>query len=178
MNADSFAHRVMKSTLLLRLLTLALLLSSCTEKKFPAAVTGYNHMSHFAIAMYSVNGAPGKNLNEAGGGGGQSCCISLPEHWHPGIEAKIVWRYDKAPDDTSPLPPPQEKTVLIPEYKWAGRLQVHFYEHHKVTVVVSNCSLGHPFYPLPLTDQLPWSPDFSKDEALEIQKKGGMTNNC
>jgi hypothetical protein len=167
-----------KRMLNLCLLPFALLASSCSEKMMPAGVTGYNHMGHFAIATFVVNGAAGMNLNEGEGGGGESCCVTIPEHWRPGLMAKIAWRYDRRQDDTSPLPPSQLALVEIPEYKRSGALQVHFYEHHQVKVVVYNCALGHPFYPMTLKDQLPWKPDFSKEEAILIKQQGGMTNEC
>jgi hypothetical protein len=160
-------------------LTLAsFFMASCSERMMPAGIIGYNHMSHWAIAIFTVNGAPGMNLNEGGGGGGESCCVSIPKHWRAGLRAKVAWQYDQSQDDKSPLPAPQQQDVEIPEYKESGTLQVHFYENHKVKIVISNCALGHPFYPMNLADQLPWSPNMSKKEALEIQKKGGMNNYC
>lgn len=159
------------------LVPFALLISSCNGKMVPAGVTGYNHMSHLSIAIFSVNGAGGSNLNEKSGGG-ESCCVSIPEHWRPGLKVKVAWQYDQRQDDTSPLPPPQEAIAEIQEYKYSGTMQVHFYENHKIKVIISNCDIEHPFYPLSQDDKLPWLPRFSKKEALEIQKLGGMSNQC
>ena len=168
----------LRCALLLSLFPALSMIASCSEKMMPAGVTGYNHMNHFAIATFTVNGAAGKNLNEGSGGGSESCCVSIPEKWRPGLKAKIAWRYDQSQDDKSPLPPSQEVVIEVPEYKRSGRFQVHFYENHKIIVVVSNCSLGHPFYPMGLDDQLPWSPNSSREEARKFQKQEGMNNEC
>lgn len=158
-------------------LPILLLIFSCNEKMVPASVTGYNHQPHFAIATFTVNGAVGRNLNEASGGG-QSCCVSIPAKWHRGLQARVAWRYDQSQDDTSPLPPAQEAIVEIQEYKRPGILQVHFYENNRIKVIVSDCVIGHPFYPMSLQDQKPWSPEISKKEAIEIEKLGGGSNEC
>lgn len=182
MSSFHFWARRLTTVTLLRYATLAACLSaclaiaSCSEKMMPANVTGYNHMGHFAVD-FTVNKAVGGSLSK-GTGGGYSCCVLIPVQWRPGLKAKIVWQYDQAQDDDSPLPAPQEVEVDVPEYKRSGNFQVHFYQNHKVKVVVSNCSLGHPFYPMKLADQLPWSPEYSREAAIEITRQGGMSNDC
>ena len=157
---------------------LVLLLGGCQKKMVPAGVTGYNHMKERAIADFTVNGAIGSNLNPGSGGGGESCCVSIPAKWRPGLKATVAWVYDRDQGDTRPLPPAQNLVVDIPQYKTPGNFHVHFYENHKIKVIISGCSIGHPFYPMSKVDKLPWVDDMTKEDALESQKKGGMKNDC
>jgi hypothetical protein len=160
-------------------LTALLLLSACSEKMAPAGITGYNHMNgRLSIYNFTVNGAMGSNLNQESGGGKEGCCVSIPEKWRPGLKAKIAWEYDTDQTDPNPPPPPQEVVVEIPEYKQPGRLWVHFYDNHKVKLVVSHCSIGHPFYPMSAQDKLPWVDWFTKEAAIESNKNGGTSIDC
>ncbi|WP_158274212.1 DUF3304 domain-containing protein [Chromobacterium sp. Panama] len=52
-----------------------------------------------------VNTVPGTSIVRAsfngqgmGGGGGEECCVSLPEQWRPGMTATIEWVKDPSPD--------------------------------------------------------------------------------
>jgi hypothetical protein len=63
----------------------------------------------------------------------------------------------------------------VPEYKKPGTVQVHFYDNHKIKLVISDCSLGHPLYPMSRQDQLPWEPDSTVEEAIESHKRGGTS---
>lgn len=93
------------------------------------------------------------------------------------MKAKIAWEYQGG----TKIPPPpssQEIEIDIPEYKKPGRFQVHFYDNHKIKVVISGCSIGHPFYPMSKQDKLPWEANFSKEEAIEVEKRGGGRNDC
>ena len=130
------------------ILTVLMALSACSEKMVPAAIEGYNHMPYWAIAGFSVNGGSGFNLDPGGGGGSQTCCVLLPERWHPGLKAKIAWRYDTDQGGPTP-PPPQSAEVEIPEYRSEdiSHLDVHFFPNHKVKVVVTHYGLGHANYP-------------------------------
>lgn len=144
----------------------------------PASVTGYNHSKIHPISYFTVNGAMGSNINQESGGGKESCCVSIPEVWHPGLKATIAWHYDTEQTDPNPPPPSQEIEIAVPQYKKPGKFQVHFYDHHKIKVIISGCSIEHPFYPMNVIDKLPWKADGSKEEALESQKRGGMKNDC
>lgn len=84
------SRTILRPSFLVYLLPIIFLISSCDTKMMSAGVTSYNHMSHFAIAMFTVNGAAGKNVNEGSGGGSENCCVSIPEKWRPGLKARIT----------------------------------------------------------------------------------------
>jgi hypothetical protein len=159
------------------LMPIFLSISACGSKMAPVSITGYNHTKDRPIAYFTVNGAMGSNINQESAGG-ESCCVSIPYNWRPGITAKIAWKYDSDQGEPNPPPPSQEIEIDIPKYKVPGRFQVHFYNNHKIKMVISGCSIEHPFYPMSKIDKLPWKPFTSEAEAIESQKRGGMNNDC
>ncbi len=134
-------------------------------------------MKRLSIYYFTVNEGMGPNL-AAQRGGGETCCVSIPRKWRPGIKLKIKWEYDKRSEDSTPLPPAQAVEVDLPKYEKPGKMQVHFYDDHKVKVVVSNCSPEHPFYPMAAGDIAPWVPFRTKEEMREVAKQGGGTVDC
>ncbi|CAJ0812068.1 hypothetical protein LMG19087_01313 [Ralstonia wenshanensis] len=141
---------------------------SCLDNKATVEVTGYDHMEKRAILWFTVNGASGPNLFPESGGGKYNCCIEIPKRWHRGMKATVRWQYGTGDDS------PREAVVDIPEYTSENRgpVQVHVYDNHRVKVVVSRYSLGHPMYPLPKDDWSPW--ELNEDWAhnyYEDQKK-------
>jgi hypothetical protein len=91
----------------------------------------------------------------------------LPEKWHPGMTAKVYWRYTPEKDnDTRPLPPRQEAEVEIPDYSERGpaTVNVHFYANNRIKVVVTSYDIKHPQYPMSAADKLPWK---TKEEWLK-----------
>lgn len=151
--------------------------AACKSPTTAVTVTAYNHMKRVPIYSFSVNGGGGGGNIGGESGGAQSCCVVIPDHWRPGLKARIVWAYDSYQDD--PLPPlaSQEVEVDIPEYSKPGVFQVHFYPGHKVKIVVSSCRPGHAFYPISKEDLLPWSPRETKEET-QAAAKGGWKNEC
>src|SRR5450830_823757 len=103
-------------------------LSGCAKEMIPVSVTGYNHMKEWSIAGFSVKGGGGPNISPEGGGGKESCCVSIPKRWYPGMKARVTWEYDKQQGDLRTLPASQEAVVDIPEYtpENLGNIQVHF----------------------------------------------------
>lgn len=156
----------------------ALTLTACSEKMMPAGITGYNHSKLHPIADFTVNGAMGSNLNQESGGGKESCCVMIPEKWHSGLKATVAWAYDRDQGDPNPVPLPQEKEVEIPEYKHGGRLEVHFYDDHQVKMIVSPCSIEHPFYPMSDQDKLPWVASGTKQDSIDSHNRGGDIIDC
>ena len=158
-------HAVLLSLLLLLLSPL----SGCADDMIPVEVTGYDHMDKRAILWFTVNGASGPNLFPESGGGKFSCCINIPRRWRPGMKAKIHWEYGSGDDS------PREAEVEIPEYtpQNLGAVQVHFYPEHRVKVIVSRYSLGHPMYPLPKADWAPWTlnEDWARNFYEDQRKK-------
>ena len=128
------------------------LIVSCLDNKATVEITGYDHMQKRAILWFTVNDASGPNLFPESGGGKYNCCIEIPKRWHRGMKATVRWEYGTGDDS------PREAVVDIPEYTSENRgpVQVHFYDNHRVKVVVSRYSLGHPMYPLPKEDWTPW----------------------
>ncbi|WP_254171147.1 DUF3304 domain-containing protein [Ralstonia mannitolilytica] len=128
------------------------LIVSCIDNKATVEITGYDHMQKRAILWFTVNDASGPNLFPESGGGSYNCCIEIPKRWHHGMKATVRWEYGTGDDS------PREAVVDIPEYTSENRgpVQVHFYDNHRVKVVVSRYSLGHPMYPLLKEDWAPW----------------------
>lgn len=152
------------------------LIVSCLDNKATVEVSGYNHMKDQSIAGFSVNGAGGPNIGPESGGGKFNCCIEIPKRWHRGMKAKVEWSYGYGIEGPGSQPPPQEAVVDIPEYtsENLGTLQVHFYDNHRVKVVVSKWALGNAEYPLPKEDWAPWTINERWERNIrEIREKGG-----
>ena len=134
-------------------------------------------MQRIAISNFTVDGAMGPNVN-AESGGKESCCVTIPDKWRPGLKVKISWEYDTYQDDPNPVLPSQSIEVDVPRYSRPAVLQVHFYSDHKVNVVVSPCSPDHAFYPLSKEELLPWSARSTKEETLAAAKRRGEADEC
>ena len=143
---------------------------SCLDNKATVEVTGYDHMEKRAILWFTVNGASGPNLFPESGGGKYNCCIEIPKRWHRGMQATVRWQYGTGDDS------PREAVVDIPEYTSENRgpVQVHFYDNHRVKVVVSKWALGNAEYPLPKEDWAPWTINERWERNIrEIREEGG-----
>lgn len=147
-------------------------LTGCTDEKIPVGVTGYDHMEKRAILWFTVNGASGPNLVPRSGGGGYNCCIEIPKHWRPGMKATVGWEYGSGDDS------PRETVVEIPEYtpKDLGSVQVHFYDNHRIKVVVSRFEIESPCGPLHEEEKAPWK---TQRSLIEYYKTGaGKDEHC
>ena len=151
--------------------------TACTDSTNTVSVRGYNHMKILAISGFTVNGAMGPNVDTESGGG-EACCVTIPSQWRPGLKAKVSWSYDQNDDVQSPLPADQSAEVDIPEYRVVGAVHVHFYDEHKIKVIVSRCSPRHPFYPMRAADLAPWRPSDTKEDAREAAKRAGDSIDC
>lgn len=151
--------------------------TACEDSTNAVSLRGYNHMNVLAISAFTVNGAMGPNVDTESGGG-ETCCVSIPKQWRPGLKAKVAWSYDQNDDVKSPHPANQTAEVDIPEYRFAGAVHVHFYEEHKIKIIVSRCSPEHPFYPMSAADRAPWQSSGTKDDARESAQRGGGTIDC
>ena len=154
-----------------------LMTSACTETTTSVSVSGYNHMNQLSIHMFDINGTAGINASP-GSGGGETCCVTIPLRWQPGIKMRVRWEYDQDEDSTQSLPKNQVTEVDIPEYRRLGAVQVHFYDGHRVKLVVSPCSPEHPFYPVSGQDLAPWTPFVSKEDMRDAAKRGGGSIEC
>ena len=119
------------------------------RKELTVNLSGYNHTDH-GIGSYEVtlqNGATaGAGYLDAGqGGGGYTCCLSIPRVWQAGMTANIVMHTIKKGKDIR-----VEQTVPVPQYAAgdAGLFIVHFLRNGKYKVFVTRYLLGHRKYPL------------------------------
>ncbi|QOD85269.1 DUF3304 domain-containing protein [Chromobacterium haemolyticum] len=132
----------------------------------PAGVEGYNHTSA-NINRFSVNRAGGHNIAPFNSyGGSQSCCVSLPRQWRPGLMATVEWEKDPNPRNPvlAALHPNSEEwgeayklhaanytnhraVVEIPRYEKSGAIKVHFLPCDQVKVAANNITPGYPGYP-------------------------------
>lgn len=151
--------------------------TACTDSTNSVSLRGYNHMKVLAINTFTVNGAMGPNVDTESGGG-ETCCVNIPKRWKPGMKAKVSWSYDQNADVQSPLPVSQTAEVDVPEYRFVGAVHVHFYDKHKVKIIISSCSPEHPFYPMNAADLAPWQPAGTKDEWREAAQRGGGSVDC
>jgi len=134
-------------------------------------------MRNLSIHTFTVNGIMGPNARP-GTGGGETCCVSIPRQWRPGLKAKVAWEYDQKEDVASPLPENQTAEVDIPQYRDVGAMHVHFYDGHNIKIVISNCSPRHPFYPMSPADLAPWQSSGTKEDAREAAQRGGGSVDC
>lgn len=124
---------------------------ACSKESMKTSVslTAYNH-TESGVGSYIVTLADGTSV-EAGylapgeGGGGETCCLSIPSVWKPGMKATISMHILK-----NGKPIRVEKTVSVPRYNSsdAGRFVVHFLHDGSLKVFVTKYSLGHRKYPL------------------------------
>ena len=122
---------------------LTICVSACHPKEntFSSQITGYNHTDS-TIASFSVNGVWGGNATLHSGGGSSTCCLQLPEPWHPGLSVKVSW------EDAQGVQ--HERDIPVPEYREPslGIFNVHFLRSGEIKVFAINAGLGNPDYPL------------------------------
>ena len=124
-----------------RLAAMALLISSLltlnacsaqshsTEvRRLGAPIEGYNH-TLAAINRFSVNGNGGSNISISSGGG-QTCCVSLPIIWQPGLTVIVEW--EKDPNPRIKLPP-----LGTDEFREAYARHAAGYTRHRAEVEVA-----------------------------------------
>lgn len=103
-----------------------------------------------AIGSYSVEVHGGKGtsagfLGSGEGGGGFTCCVSVPTKWRAGMSIAVT-QYSvvdgKNVETTS--------TVPLPEYDAdnSSTLSIHFLSSGEIRAFVTQYALGHPQYPL------------------------------
>jgi hypothetical protein len=120
----------------------------------------------------------GPDVDPESGGGKLTCCVMLPATWRPGLHVKVQWKYAQQ-TELSPILPSQTAELEVPKYgKSVGDLHVHFYGDHKVKIVVSNCTVMHPFYPMDKESLRPWKARRSKEEHLKWEKEAGEKDDC
>lgn len=113
------------------------------------SLTAYNHTAK-GIAWYSVdvpNGISGSAgfLASGAGGGGFTCCVSVPTVWRDGMTVTVT-----RTNLVNNVKKNMEYVVAIPKYdaKNVSTLTVHFLRNGDVRVFVTGLMLGHRDYPL------------------------------
>lgn len=128
-----------------------LLIAACNKESMKATVslTAYNHTEHgvgsYIVTLEDGSSAEAGYLDPGQGGGGKTCCLSIPATWKPGMKATIVMDTVKNGKGVR-----VEKMVSIPRYNSsdAGRFVVHFLHDGSYKVFVTKYLLGHRKYPL------------------------------
>lgn len=156
-------------------LVVTTMLTGCVdEKKTAVSYTAYNHTDRGIVSII-VNGEGGILHAYPRGGGGEMCCVVIPNRWQPGLNATIKWRgggeFKRDPQgnvvrvDGVPVvieDPWVEKTVEIPAYgAELGRFNIHFFSNDEIKVFVNNYGPGHPKYPIADPDR----PQQSRDRS-------------
>lgn len=124
---------------------------ACSKEsmKINVNITAYNHTEN-GVGSYIVKLADG-SWAEAGflapgqGGGGKTCCLSIPSVWKKGMKVTVIMDTIKDGKDIR-----VEKVVPVPPYvaSDAGRFVVHFLHDGSYKVFVTKYLLGHKKYPL------------------------------
>jgi hypothetical protein len=129
----------------------ALLSTACSKEPATTSLqlSGYNHTDK-SIGSFSISGGGGEG-GEAGylgpgqGGGGFTCCVSVPTVWRPSLKVTVIWDgWEKDVEKTI------TRVVQVPKYdaKTASTMDVHFLRSGEVKVFVLRIGLGHRDYPL------------------------------
>lgn len=142
---------------------------SATES-IGVSMTGLDHLAaHLSVQDFWVDG---HRAHQAGKGGSQVCCATLPLKWHPGLSVTVKWGVTNWRDHVYSM---QERVVPVTQYVEVGRLWVHFLSDGSVKVVSSD--IGPGFYeknaeypgPQPLSAlprKQPWK-DFVRPEGMK-----------
>lgn len=126
-----------------------------SDDRMPASIVGVQHLgSDHLIHEFYVNKGYYGNVGQGGGGGGFTCCVTLPKHWYPGLTADVRWEAYRV---IKPTDPAEEETVEsagiyraqvpVEAYQQSGKFFVHFFPNGRVRIVVSSISPsgdGHP----------------------------------
>lgn len=128
-------------------------LSACITRLEPTVgvpITGLDHLAEtLSIQQFSVNGQGGA---QAGKGGSQVCCVSLPKYWRPGLTVKVVWWVTNWPAKVYSR---HEQDVPVEKYDEVGNLYVHFLQDGSVRVLSSLPYPENPSYPGPAYSTVP-----------------------
>jgi hypothetical protein len=124
-------------------------------------ITGYNFTNE-GVQEFYVNGNYASNLPPYGGGGGVSCCVSLPGQWTPGLTVKVDWTmghwttlYETRKHLTiaeqikcCSIERTLSKTVPVERYgEEGGNVQVFFLPNDEIKVWVYDAGPQNPNHP-------------------------------
>ena len=141
-------------------------LSGCFEpEKSGVSYAAYNHTDKSIVSII-INGEGGILGSRAHGGGGEICCVVIPNRWRPGLKATIKWEEDGdwLLDENGKevirngkrvyVPAPwKEETVEVPDYgEELGKFFIHFLPGDEVKVAVSPYAPWNPKHPYHFPD--------------------------
>ena len=130
------------------------LLSARDGEGVPLTLTGIDHLAdHVSVQDFSVNGTSGA---QAGKGGREVCCVSVPTRWRPGLAVDVRWEVLNWRDRSAGF---YRASVELERYTEPGRLYVHFLPDGTVRVVTSMKGPRSPDYPGPreaIPQKHPW----------------------
>ncbi|NBA95430.1 DUF3304 domain-containing protein [Pseudomonas sp. R5(2019)] len=118
---------------------LSLVLAGCDsrEDSVSAGLTGIDHLpDHLSVQNFSLNGTGGF---QAGKGGSEVCCVSLPRSWRPDLTAVVQWNVTNWRDCGWES---YERRVPVEPYEKVGHAWVHFMGDGSVRVVSSDIGPG------------------------------------
>jgi hypothetical protein len=131
-------------------LLIAVTCSACSRESLTLLdFTAYNHtdqgVGEYSISIPNGGGGGAGYLDPGAGGGGYTCCISIPSVWRPGITV-IVSRTTMVNNVETTI----KQVVSLPKYdaKTASTMNIHFMRDGSVKAFVTRIMLGHPDYPL------------------------------
>nr|WP_199067043.1 DUF3304 domain-containing protein [Chromobacterium sp. ASV5] len=87
------------------------------------------------------------------GGGGDECCMSIPEKWKPGMTAEITWKKDPSPDKNpdGSTEPAWRNGMSTPEWREWMRIHKSSYKTLSKTINVpkygDTCGVTFVFLP-------------------------------
>jgi hypothetical protein len=126
--------------------------TACSEESTTTSLelTAYNHtvrgIGRYAVSVDGKNGTEAGYLGPGQGGGGFTCCISVPSVWRPGMTVIVNMTTTGEHGEEKTI----NRVVSVPAYdaKHARTLSVHFLYAGDVKVFVTRYTLGHRKYPL------------------------------
>jgi hypothetical protein len=136
---------------LFAMLCASLLSTACSKEPATTSLelSGYNHtkesIGSYAVSIVGGEGSGAGYLDSGSGGGGFTCCVSVPTVWRPDMTVTVKWDgWEKGAEKNL------ARVVPVPKYdaKTAGLMNVHFLQNGEVKVFVTQYTLGHPDYPL------------------------------
>jgi Protein of unknown function (DUF3304) len=167
------ARRALWALWLSACLCMGLTLQACRAQdkteSIPVTITGLDHLAeHLSIQDFWVNGTGG---HQAGKGGSQVCCVSLPDKWQPNLQVKVRWGVTNWKRRVYTM---YEKMVPVDTYGEVGNVYVHFLRDGAVRVVSSNYAAwgSGGYYPGPSYDDVlkkrPWTDYKRKPDEPEF----------
>jgi hypothetical protein len=118
------------------------------------AMTGIDHLAdHVSIQNFYVNGHSGA---QAGKGGREVCCVTVPRVWRKGLMVEVRWQVLNWRDRKVDY---RRAVAEIEPYDELGRLLVHFLPDNSVRAVVTTEGPGSPSYigpRIPIPRKFPW----------------------